>query len=203
MRALICSFTILALAGISSADATPNYPSGALVLENQLLAQQTADARSWIKGEAENEADGQFLSNETPRNAARKYGVSGRDVSTLAFLVLMEAARVADANVESLVNNVQSANASRFDQRQQALTANGIANSQQSVLSGGLQSAQQDRGHAFVPLASSTPGNPVANARAASAAIPPPSMSLQDAMDRESEIEDLLAGAMKNVHQPG
>ena len=87
--------------------------------------------------------------------------------------------------------------------RQRALTSWGIANAQQSQMSGGLQSAQQNQPNAFIPLASTDPGNPVADARASSAYIPPPSMNLQDAMDRESQVEDMLVAAMKRVSQPG
>lgn len=204
MRVFACCLTFVASVAIAGiASATPNYPKGALELEQKLLAQQSADTKAWIKDEGEHEASGQFLSSETARNAARKFGVSGSQVSTLAFLVLMEAARVADNNVYALAVNAQAANASRADARQAALTSTGIASAQQAQLSGGLQSAQQNQGSAFVPLASTEGSNPVAQARATSAAIPPPSMTLQDAMDRESQIEDLLAGAMKNVGQSG
>ncbi|HEY2035147.1 MAG TPA: hypothetical protein VGH02_15815 [Rhizomicrobium sp.] len=190
----------LNFAGLSApANAMPQYPKGALVLEAQLLAKQTTDAKAWIKDEGAQEAVGQFLSDETARNAARKYGASGPDVSVLAFLVLMEAARDADSNVYTLVNGVQAEGASRADQRQAALTSSGIANAQQAQLSSGLQSAQQNQGNAFVPLASSDGSNPVRDARNASAVIPAPSMNLQDAMDRESRVEDLLVNAMKRV----
>lgn len=199
---LFCLAFFAAAALGSQASATPQYPKGALALEAQLLARQTADAKAWIKDEGAQEAVGQFLSDETARNAARKYGASGSDVSALAFLVLMEAARAADANVYTLVNGVQAAGASRVDQRQQAMTNNGIAGSQQAQLSGGLQSAQQNQPNTFVPLASTNGGNPVSDARNASAVIPPPSMNLQDAMDRESKVEDLLAVAMKRISQP-
>jgi hypothetical protein len=204
MRVLssFCLALLTAAAFSSSAIATPVYPKGALELETQLLAKQTAEAKTWIKDEAAQEATGQFISEEMSHNAARKFGASGSDVSTLAFLVLMETAREADANVYTLVTGVQAASASRNDARQRALTSNGIATAQQAQLSGGLQSAQQNQGSAFLPLASSDGGNPVRDARNASAAIPPPSMTLQDAMDRESKVEDLLAAAMKRVSQP-
>ena len=204
MRVLSLScLAVLATAMLGfGAQATPVYPKGALALEEQLLAKQTADAKAWIKSEGADEADGQFISEEMPRNAARKFGASGSDVSTLAFLVLMEAARAADANVYTLVNGVQAASASRTDQRQAALTSNGIANAQQQQFSGGTQSAQQLQGHAFVSLLPSD-SNPVRDARNASAYIPPPSMTLQDAMDRESKVEDLLSSAMKRVTHPG
>lgn len=204
MRVLSLScLALLAAAMLSSgAQASPMYPKGALDLETQLLARQSADAKAWIKAEGADEASGQFLSEEMPRNAARKFGASGSDVSALAFLVLMEAARAADANVYTLVNGVQAAGASRVDQRQAALTSGGIATSQQAGMSGGNQSAQQLQGHAFVSLLPSD-SNPVRDARNASGYIPPPSMTLQDAMDRESKVEDLLSSAMKRVSQPG
>jgi hypothetical protein len=189
----------LAVCG-TAANATPMYPKGALDLEAKLLATQTADAKAWIKAEGADEASGQFLSEEMPRNAARKYGATGSEVSTLAFLVLMEAARAADANVYTLVNGVQAAGASRQDQRQAALASGGIADAQQAQFSSGTQTANSQQGHAFVSLLPSE-SNPVRDARNASAYIPPPSMTLQDAMDRESKVEDLLASAMKNVRQ--
>jgi hypothetical protein len=195
--------TLLAAAAFSSAaNATPVYPKGAPQLEVQLLAKQTADTKAWIKSEAGLEASGQFLSGEMSRNAARKFGASGSDVSVLSFLVLMETARAADANVYMLVSGVQAAGASRIDQRQQTLTNSGIAGAQQAQMSGGLQSAQQNQGSAFLPLASSGGSNPVRDARDASGVIPPPSMNLQDAMDRESKVEDLLSDAMSRVSQP-
>jgi hypothetical protein len=201
MRVLssIC-LAVLAVALCGAANATPMYPKGALELETKLLASQTPDAKAWIKSEGADEASGQFISEETPRNAARKFGVSGSGVSTVAFLVLMEAARAADANVYTLVNGVQAAGASRQDQRQAALASGGITNAQQAQLSSGGQTAASQQGHAFVSLLPSD-SNPVRDARDASAYIPPPSMSLQDAMDRESKIEDLLASAMKRVSQ--
>ncbi|MBS0275975.1 MAG: hypothetical protein JSR55_16690 [Proteobacteria bacterium] len=196
--------SLLAAAAFGPAvQATPVYPKGALELEQQLLSGQTAETKAWIKKEAEQEATGRFISEEMSRNAARKFGASGSEVSTYAFLVLMEAARQADANVYTLVTGVQAASASRADARQRELTSSGIASAQQAQLSGGLQSAQQNQPDAFVPLASTDDSNPIRDARDASSAIPPPSMTLQDAMDRESKVEDLLADAMKRVSPPG
>jgi len=199
----LCLTLLATVAFGSAAHATPVYPKGALELEQQLLSKQTPEAKAWIKNEAAQEATGRFISEEMSRNAARKFGASGSEVSTYAFLVLMETARQADANVYTLVTGVQAASASRADARQRELTSNGIASAQQAQMSGGLQSAQQNQGSAFLPLASSDGSNPVRDARNASAAIPPPSMTLQDAMDRESKVEDLLAAAMKRVSPSG
>jgi hypothetical protein len=192
------ALAVLTVAFCGLANAAPMYPKGAQALEAKLLASQSAEAKAWIKSEGADEASGQFISEETPRNAARKFGASGSDVSTMAFLVLMEAARAADANVYTLVNGVQAASASRQDQRQAALASGGIADAQQAQFSSGAQTANSQQGHAFLSLLPSD-SNPVRDARNASAYIPPPTMSLQDAMDRESKVEDLLTAAMKRV----
>jgi hypothetical protein len=200
--------SVMALVGLgamlaSGASAAPLFPNGAAALETQLLAAESADARAWIKDEALREATTRFVDEETPRNAARKNGATGSDVSKLAFLVLMEAARAADANVSSLVNGVQGDAASRQDIRQAQATDNVIAGTQQSQMSGGQQMAAQAQGHAFLPLISEGGDgeNPVERAKHAAAA-PPPGMNLQDAMDRENQIDDLLDQAMKQVTHP-
>ncbi len=196
--------SVLAL-GLSQAGATPLFPRGAVALETQLMATQNADAKAFIKDEASHEAETRILSEEMPRNAARKFGSTGNDVSAMAFLVLMQAARDADENVTELVRGVQSADASREDVRQQAMTSNGIAGSQQAQLSSGSQTAQQAQGHAFVSLLPTSSGdNAIEKALTPSSeAVVLPSMSLQEAMDRQNQIDDLLAAAMKRVTQPG
>jgi hypothetical protein len=186
----------------SAAHASPIFPAGAKALETELLATESPDARAWIKDEAQREASIRFIDEETPRNAARKFGATGSDVSKLAFLILMEASRAADANVSNLVNGVQGAAASRQDIRQAQATDNLIAGTQQSQLSGGQQMAAQAQGHAFVPLVQEggSGDNPLIGTGAT--AIPPPTMNLQDAMDRQNQIDDLLEQAMKQVTHP-
>jgi hypothetical protein len=186
------------------AQADPAFPKGAKALETQLLASEDTEARAWIKDEAQREATTRYVDEETARNAARKYGATGSEVSKLAFLVLMEAARATDANVSNLVNGVQGAAASRQDLRQAQSTDNVIAGTQQSQLSGGQQMAAQAQGHAFLPLLSSDQSaddNSVTRALQGPA-TPQATMNLQDAMDRENQIDDLLEQAMKQVTNP-
>jgi hypothetical protein len=180
-----------------AAQASPQFPAGAPSLESQLLAAQGPEARDWIKDEAQREATSRILSEETPRNAARKFGATGSDVSKMAFLVLMAASRAADANVANLVSGVQSDDASRQDLREAQATDNVIAGSQHDQLSGGEQTAEQAQGHAFLSLLPSDDAGtkPVSS-------VPAPTMNLQDAMDRQNQIEDLLNQAMKRVTQP-
>jgi hypothetical protein len=201
MRLFAVAMIGLATMLASGVQAAPAFPDGAKALEIQLLANETPDIREWIKDEAQREATTRFVDEETPRNAARKNGAIGSEVSKLAFLVLMEAARAADANVSALVTGVEADAASRQDIRQAQATDNVIAGTQQSQLSGGQQMAGQAQGHAFIPLMSTDDDNPVDRVKHANAA-PPPTMNLQDAMDRENQIDDLLEQAMKQVTNP-
>lgn len=204
MRISLVALMSLGVMLASGAQAAPHFPSGALALETQLLANESAEAKAWIKDEAEREAAVRYIDEETPRNAARKFGAIGSDVSKLAFLVLMEASRAANANVSDLVNGVQAAGASRQDVRQAQGIDNTITGSQQSQLSGGEMMAQQAQGHAFLPLLSSNSNaddNPITRARQGQA-TPVATMNLQDAMDRENQIDDLLDQAMKQVVHP-
>ncbi|HUB85438.1 MAG TPA: hypothetical protein VL971_07070 [Rhizomicrobium sp.] len=204
MRVLAVALVGLGMALGFGAQADPVFPKGAKALEAQLLASEDADARAFIKDEAQREATTRFVDEETPRNAARKYGATGSDVSKLAFLILMEASRATDANVSDIVNGVQGADASRQDLRQEQATDNVIAGTQQSQLSGGQQMAAEAQGHAFLPLLSSNQSaddNSVTRAMQGPA-TPRTSMNLQDAMDRENQIDDLLEKAMKQVTNP-
>ena len=204
MRKSFAALIGLGVVLASGAQAAPHFPSGATALETQLLANESAEAKAWIKDEAQREATTRSVDEETPRNAARKFGATGSDVSKLAFLVLMEAARAANTNVSDLVNGVQGAGASRQDLRQAQGMDTAIAGSQQSQLSSGEMTAQQAQGHAFLPLMSSDSNaddNPVTRARQGGP-VAPATMNLQDAMDRENQIDDLLDQAMKQVVHP-
>jgi hypothetical protein len=191
------------LFAIFPAAAAPQFPSGALALENQLLSRQTEDGKAFINAEAVNEATGHFISEDMPRSAARKFGASGSEVSEVAFLILMQAARAADANVNELVGGVQAADASRQDIRQQEMTSNEIAGAQNAQLSTSERTAEKEQGSAFLSLLPSNDGeNHITSAlRPSATPVPQSTMNLQDAMDRESQIEDLLSQAMKRVNQ--
>lgn len=204
MRASAVAVIGLGIGLAQAAFANPQYPKGAVALEAQLLAMQSADAKAWIKDEAQREVTIRSIDEETPRNAARKFGATGSDVSKLSFLVLMEASRAADANVSALVNRVQGASASRQDIRQSQAADNQINNTQQSQFSGGQQMAAEAQGHAFLPLmqsGDSADNNPVTRALQGET-TPPTTMNLQDAMDRENQVDDLLDQAMKWVSNP-
>jgi hypothetical protein len=115
----------------------------------------------------------------------------------------MQAARAADANVNELVGGVQAADASRQDIRQQEMTSNEIAGAQNAQLSTSERTAEKEQGSAFLSLLPSSDGeNHITSAlRPSATPVPQSTMNLQDAMDRESQIEDLLSQAMKRVNQ--
>jgi hypothetical protein len=74
---------------------------------------------------------------------------------------------------------------------------------QRSQMSGGTQLAESAQGSTPVNLLPPQPGSPprlgVATAPAPAATPAPQGIDLQDAMDRESQIDDLLDDAMKKI----
>jgi hypothetical protein len=115
----------------------------------------------------------------------------------------MQAQRDADDTVSAAVTGVQSADASREDARQSQLRRDNIDDARRSQMSGGEQVAAKQQGPTLVNLLPATPGAPptIGVARPAAEPVPQPTMSLQDAMDRQSAIADLVEDAMKRVAQ--
>jgi hypothetical protein len=201
MRALIrfgCAAAICVAATPSFA-----YPTGAEALEVRLLAKMGPDTRTWIASEAKREASVRVLSGETTMAAALRYGATGPGLDALAFLVLMQAERDSDSVVRGVAANDMSANASKQDARQEQMQKGMIASSQSEQMSSGEQAALKADS---TPVFSLLPPNndasaPVVNAAAAASDVADQQsgLNLQDAMDRESKIDDLVGDAMKKI----
>jgi len=204
MRVLEAFAVSLLVAGLAlPVRAASEFPAGAEKLEARLLAKMGPLARSWIADEAAHVAAARFPSDAIAVSAAARYGATGSNIDALAFLVLMQAQRDADAGVSVAVSGEQAASGSREDARQAALQSGNIADARRSQMSGGEQEASKQQGPTLVNLLPATPGAPptIGVARPAATPIPPPTMSLQDAMDRESQIDDLVEDVMKRLAQ--
>ena len=201
MRALIR----LGCAAAICLAATPAfaYPTGAEALEARLLAKMGPDARAWIDGEGRREASLRVLSGGTTTAAALRYGATGPGLDALAFLVLMQAERDSDAVVRGVAASDMSANASKQDARQEQMQKGLIASSQSAQISSGEQAALKADSSPVVsllPADKDASAPPVSPAAAESAAADQQSgLNLQDAMDRESKIDDLVGDAMKRI----
>jgi hypothetical protein len=191
-----------ALLAASAADAVPAYPTGAQALETRLLAKMGPQAREWIVSEARREVTIGYYSQDTQAQAALRYGAPSTNLSALSFLVLMQAARDAEADVHAAVDsrNMASTQVAREEQ-----LANGInKNNVQSELSPGSDIAvQQGNGPTLLStkLASQDPAT-AGTTHPDSAAPPPPppkAADMQKVMDREADVEDTLVKAAKAV----
>jgi len=176
------------------------YPAGAEALETRLLVKMGPDARAWISAEAARESSLHGFSGEIALNAARNYGATGADVDALTFLIVMQVARGADDDVRDVATSDMSANASRQDARQAQLQRDMTANSQSAQMSSGQQAAMKEQAPTVVSL---LPPDKDSSPPTASAPVPAgdggQGVKLQDAMDRESRVEDALDDIMKRM----
>jgi hypothetical protein len=189
------------LAATSLASAAPLYPAGAQALEARLLAKMGRGARAWIQTEARREVNIGYFSVDTQNEAALHYGAPAANFPALSFLVLMQAARDADADVHAAVDsrNMGATQVAREEQ-----LANGINKyNVQSELSPGSDIAVQQAtaptllSSKFKTPDPSTAGTTHPNDVAAPPPPPPKPADMQKVMDRESDIEDTLAQAAK------
>ncbi len=189
--AAICAFASSALA----------YPDGAEALEARLLVKMGPQAKSWIAREAAHESTAHVLSDGTARNAAFQYGAPEPDVDALAFLVLIQAERDADNAVRGVAVADMSANAAKDDARQSALGSNLTATAQHAQMSGNTQLVNSANADPVVSLMPPDPNatKPPPPSVAARSAPAPQGVDLQDAMDRESQLDDLVVGAMRRI----
>jgi hypothetical protein len=145
--------------------------------------------------------DAGFFSIDTQNEAAIRYRAPAADFPALSFLILMQAARDADADVHNAVDS-RNMGATQVAREQQL--ANGINNySVKSELSPGSDLAVQ-QGNAPTLLSGSlktqdpaTAGTTHPNTADTPAPEPPKPADMQRVMDRESDVEDTLAQAAK------
>ncbi|HTQ14139.1 MAG TPA: hypothetical protein VMH86_09705 [Rhizomicrobium sp.] len=200
MRAVGLVFCVAALAIVASRALA--YPDGSEALESRLLARMGPETRAWIQKEGDKLASAHVFSGETARSAAYQYGASGPGLDALAFLVLMRAERDADASVRGVAVNDMSAAESRQDERQSQMRNGQITYAQQAQKSGSMQVVEEANAKPSVSLLPNPSGQPtqpftLRTGVPTSGSPPPPGIALQDAMDRESQFDDLVADAMK------
>jgi hypothetical protein len=107
-------------AAISPLLVSPAFPPGAEAREARLLTKVGPQTRAWIQREGVREAALDNISEEVAIDAVQNnfgdtYGLGGdSDVAALAFIVLMEASKSAQADLKSIMDGVKQLN----DQKQ-------------------------------------------------------------------------------------
>ena len=176
------------------------YPTGSEALEARLMAKMGPGAKDWILKQAGRISSSRTISDSAARSAALQYGASDTEADALTFLVLIQAERYAHDSVSNIAQTDMSENAAKQDARKAQQNSTLTNYAQQSQLSSGDNLTASANGHASVSLLpSGAPSKPFTlRTNAPTADTPaPPGLNLQDAMDRESQLDDLVADAMK------
>jgi hypothetical protein len=115
LLSLALAATVLAPAAAAQSD--PAFPPGALAMETRLRAQVGPQTRSWIRQLATRQVQGNTVSEDAARKAiaADRFfaGLEESDVNSLVFLVMMQAARIANDDLREVQQGIERIEASK------------------------------------------------------------------------------------------
>jgi hypothetical protein len=191
---------MVAMLSTLASEATPIYPPGAQALEARLLAKMGPRVRTWIAAEARQEVTMNDYSQDAQTQAALRFGAPPADFEALSFLILMQAARDADDDVNNAVDARNSTVIEVARQQQLAQATNNY--NVHSELSPGTDIAAQEQAPMLLSQTMPTQDPATAGTTHPNNVAPPPPpkpVDMQRVMDRESDIEDTLAQAAKLV----
>ena len=188
-----CGLAVLgALLLSGAAAASPDYPPGSERLERSLLPQVDSTWQAWIKEQARNAVSADMMSEDHARAlAVRARTGTGLDVDTLSFLITMQMARDADADLEAIMNH--SREQWEDSQEQSSLAHNKPPSASVTSLSSGTQQVLSNQPHT-IPVARSNP-SPLLQIAPTADIDTSMHLDLQTAMDRETEAEETLKAA--------
>lgn len=195
-------FIVIAMAGVldwGAAGASPNFPSGAEANEHVLLGQLDSTWQSWVKEQARTMVSSGRISEDRARSLAQGARMaSGADVNSVSFLLLMQAARDADADLQATMNQSIQARAEQDELSQiahnKAPTDSQLSPETQTVLS------MKGRTRPVMTWRSNDTGEaPITPSTPAADVDPGVHVDLQTAMDREAAAEDALSAAAKRI----
>ncbi len=139
MRVFACLFGCVAL-GTAVAQAAPDFPAGAEAFERQSLATLDPYWQSWVKEQARTTVSSGRISEDRARSVAQGARIAAHaDVNVMSFLILMQAARDADADLQGTMDRQRDAWAEQDElsniARSRAPTISQLSPETQTVLS--------------------------------------------------------------------
>lgn len=173
-----------------AATAAPDYPAGAERLEGALLPKVDSTWQGWIKQESRNSVSAGMLSEDRARGLAQraKQG-TGLDLDTLSFLISMQMARDANADLDAVMTHSR-------EQWEDSQERSSMAHNKPpgaTALSSGTQQVLSNQPHTIPVARSNSTGllqtTPEADVDDTM------HLDLQTAMDREAAAEDTLKAA--------
>lgn len=199
MRVFAAIVAFGALGG-AAAEASPDFPSGTEATEHVLLGQLDAYWQNWVKEQARTMVSSGRISEERARSLAQGARIAaGADVNSVSFLLLMQAARDADADLQATMDRSIRARAEQDElstmAHNKAPTESQLSPETQAVLS------MKARTRPVMTWRSNDTGNATSTSSAMPAADADPGVhvDLQTAMDREAAAEDALSAAAKRL----
>ncbi|HTK80064.1 MAG TPA: hypothetical protein VL286_06445 [Rhizomicrobium sp.] len=184
---------------VSQAIGAPDFPQGAEALERQLLAKCDPYVAVWIKDQARATVSAGRISEGRARMLVQNaHLVPETQTDNISFLLLMQAARDADADLESVVHNSQQEWASQDElsniTHSRAPTPMQLSPGQQAQLQLRPKTGTVMKWHS-TEAAAPDDKLPVADIDLTV------HLDLQTAMDRESAAQQALAAAMSRLRQ--
>jgi hypothetical protein len=184
--------SLLMLATLSGASASPHFPAGSEATERHALAKLDAYSQNWIKEQARTMVSAGRISEERARSLAQAARMtSGSDVNTTSFLLLMQAARDADADLQIIMDRSRAEYA---DQEERSSIAHSSA-PMVSPLSPETQTVLSMKGKVKPIMTWKSNDTPDSAAAPAADVDESVHVDLQTAMDRESAAEAALGSA--------
>lgn len=185
-----------AVLGATFAQAAPDFPTGSEALEHRLLPTLDATWQSWVKDQARSMVSSGRISEDRARTLAQgAHMASGADINSISFLLLMQAARDADADLQATMDRSRDERAEQDElnsmAHNRAPTTSQLSPETQAVLS------MKGRTRPVMTLHSTEAPPPSAAPRGeADLTI---HLDLQTAMDHEAAAEDALTSAAGRV----
>jgi hypothetical protein len=182
--------------GWSVAQASPSFPAGTESTERVLLGKLEPYWQSWVKEQARNMVSSGRINEDRARSLAQGARMAaGADVNAMSFLLLMQATRDADADLQATMDRSRDAWAEQDELSNMAHTRAPT----DSQLSPETQTVLSMKGHTRPVVtwrstdAPASSGSPSADVDLSS------HLDLQTAMDHAAAAEDALNAAVKRV----
>jgi hypothetical protein len=184
------------LLGSALAQAAPTFPAGAESTERARLAQLDANSQGWVKDQARSMVSAGRISEDRARLLAQGARMtSGADVNTVSFLLLMQAARDADADLQAIMDRSRQEFA---DQEERSSMAHNHAPTV-SQLSPETQTVLSEKGRVRPVMTWRSNDTPGASATPTADVDTSVHIDLQTAMDRQSAAEAAVSAAMQRL----
>jgi hypothetical protein len=178
------------------AQAAPNFPAGAESAERGRLAQLDTYSQGWVKDQARGMVSSGRISEDRARSLAQGARMtSGADVNTVSFLLLMQAARDADADLQAIMDRSRQEFA---DQEERSSMAHNHAPTV-SQLSPETQTVLSEKGRVRPVMTWRSNDTPGASTTPTADVDTSVHVDLQTAMDRQSAAEVAVLAAMQRL----